>query len=464
MARNVDLTQGKPLKLIFLYTIPVFLGSIFQQFYSMVDTAVVGRFVSIDALAAVGASGSLMFFILGFVFGLTSGFSVLVAQRVGAKDEEGLRKVLANTILLCIMITVLFTGLSIALVRPLLHLISTPENIFEQTLLYIVIIFAGTPFSMLYNMVASTLRAMGDSKTPLYFLILSSFLNIVLDLVLILVFKMGVAGAALATILSQAIAGFASLRYALNHYEVMRLKRSELRADWPLIWTMLKLGIPMALQSSITAFGMMVMQGALNALGSLSIAAYTAATKVEQLVCMFTGSLSVTMATYAGQNLGAKDIGRIRRGTRDGLILGFLSAGVSSVLCLFAGRFAMGLFVDMNAPQAVEMLDTGMIYLRIYAIFTIPFNILFLFRSILQGIGKSIYTLLGGIMEMVMRVLVSYTLPALIGFMGICLAGPAAWVGADIPLVIAFIYEMHKLNKQYKVVPPALKEQNLPSE
>lgn len=440
-----DLTVGNPLKLIFFYSLPIFFGSVFQNIYSVVDSVVVGRFAGADKLAAVGATGSLGFFILGFVFGLTGGFTVMIAQRYGAKDDAGVRKAVGNSIILSAVMVCIITLLSMILAKPLLIMMGTPDDIINNAHLYIMIIFGGTVFNVIYNMISSILRAMGDSKTPLYFLILASFINVGLDLFFVINLGWGVAGVAIATVISQAISGILCVIYAVKNYPVLRLSREDLKYDRKLCGDMLKMGFPMALQSSITAAGMLIMQGAINSFGSVAVASYTAAGKVEGIVAMFAFSLSPTMANYAGQNYGAKKYDRISKGFKAGVTLIVGYAIFAAAVCVFGGEIFMGAFVSKSDPNRAEMLRLGMIYLRIYACFLLPFNALFILRSTLQGIGKSIYTLVGGIMEFVMRTAISFTLPALIGFAGICLAGPAAWVGADIPLIIAFIYEMKKL-------------------
>lgn len=450
MRKNTDLTQGKPLVQIFLFSLPVLFGSVFQQLYSTVDTAVVGRYAGTAQLAAVGSTGSLSFFILGFVFGLTGGFSILASQARGAKDEQRLRKVIGNTVILSAIIVAIFTPLALLLARPMLTWMGTPADIIDDAVLYISIVFGGYAFTMLYNIMSSLLRAIGDSRTPLYFLILSCLLNVGMDILFVVQFQMGVAGVALATLIAQTISGVLCLIYAWRKYDCFRLKRADLRPDGKLLRRMLALGIPMALQSSLTAAGMLLMQSAINGFGSSYVAGFAASNRVESLLSMVFMAIGVTMATYAGQNVGAQKYDRLFRGVRAATVLIVVYAVLAAVVCLGFGQHLLKIFVDTSAAESADMLDAGMTYLRTLGYFIVLQGVLQVFRSTLQGIGRSIYTLVGGAMECVLRVVVSLTLPPMIGFVGCCLATPAAWISAAIPLVIAYFYEKRKLMQRIK--------------
>ncbi|MBR4866367.1 MAG: MATE family efflux transporter [Clostridia bacterium] len=448
MKRSVDLTQGRPMRLILLYTLPIMLGNIVQTLYNTADAAIVGRFAGLEKLAAVGTTGSLSFFIFGFLYGLTGGFSILVAQRKGARDEEGLKKAVAHSIVLTAILVAAVTAIAVPLTKPILAMINTPADILDDATSYLAIIFAGTVFSATYNLMASILRSIGDSKTPLYFLIISCVLNVILDVVFIVPLKMDVAGAALATIISQGISGLLCIAYAAKRFPELRLQKHHFKLERYYFKEMFRLGLPMALQSSITAAGMIILQAALNGFGANTIAGYTAAMKVENIVAMPGFALSTTMANFAGQNTGAGRFDRVRKGVNCGLLLILIWSTFSSLFCVFAGSPIMSFFVTGDPVAVAESLEAGQIFLNILAWFFLPFNALFVYRSTLQGIGKSIYTLVGGTIEMVMRVAVSFLLPGLIGFAGVCFAGPAAWVGADIVLIIAYYYEMKKAKKR----------------
>lgn len=430
-----DMTTGNPVKLILFFSIPLLIGNVFQQFYSMVDTIIVGRYVEVQALAAVGVTGSLSFLILGFTFGLTGGFSVIIAQRFGANDEDGLRKSVATSTILSIISTIIITLASMLSAKPVLSLMNTPDDIINDATIYIIIIYAGTCATVFYNMIAGILRSLGDSKTPLYFLILSSILNIILDLFFILNFNMGVRGAAYATVIAQGISDILCLIYALKKYPILRLKKEDWIWDKNFALKHLNVGIPMALQFSITATGVMVLQTALNAFGSTVIAAYTAASKVEQIVTQPGISFGTTMATYCGQNLGAGKYDRIKEGVKKGSIITIMVSIIAAVVLFVFGKSLSTLFISSDQ---IEALNYSKQYLNTVAAFLPILGMLFIYRNSLQGIGDAFIPMMAGVAELVARVIVAFTLPAFIGYIGICLASPFAWIGATIPMAIKY--------------------------
>ena len=443
-----DMTKGEPFKLILWFSIPLLLGNIFQQFYSMVDTIIVGKILGTQALAAVGTTGPLNFLVLGFASGITSGFAVLVAQRFGAGDEKGMKKAVAAAVELALGFTVVLTLAATLGAKGLLHMINTPDDIFQGAYEYVVVIFGGLFTMMLYNILACFLRAIGDSKTPLYFLIISSVLNIVLDLVFIINFDMGVAGAAWATVISQGVSGVLCFVYMMKKYPMMHLSKEDWIADKWMYGRHLFIGLPMAFQFSITAIGTVILQGALNLFGSAAIAAYTAACKVESLVTQPALSFGVTMANYSGQNLGADRIDRIKEGVAKCTVLTLAFAVLASLILTFFGESLTKLFIDGNQQEVVE---TAMIYLRICAIFFPFLNMIFVYRNMLQGVGKSFMPLMAGVFELIASGVVSFTLPGWIGFTGICLAGPIAWMAAAIPLGITYFIEIKKMMAEWKL-------------
>lgn len=432
----MDMTKGKPWKLILTFSIPLLIGNIFQQLYSMVDTIIVGRFVSVSALAAVGSTGAMSFLILGFVIGITSGFSVVTAQRFGAQDEAGVRRSIATSIVLCVLFTVILTILSMWTANPMLQLMNTPADIIEDASAYILIIYAGVGATMYYNMISGILRALGDSKTPLYFLILSSILNVVLDLIFIINFHMGAVGAAYATVLSQLVASIFCTFYTLKRYPILKLSRQDFVFDYSFICSHLNLGLPMAFQFSVTAIGVMVLQGALNVFGSTVIAAYTAASKVEMLVTQPFATFGVTMATYCGQNRGANDWNRIRKGVRACVVMGLISVMVAAGINILFGHTFTSLFLSEGGEQVYTY---SQLYLTTIAVFYPALCILFILRNSLQGMGESFMPMMGGVAEFIARLLVCMVLPSLIGYFGVCLASPAAWLAADIPLIWKYV-------------------------
>ena len=442
------MTKGEPFKLILWFSVPLLLGNIFQQFYSMVDTIIVGKVLGTQALAAVGTTGPINFLVLGFASGITSGFAVLVAQRFGAGDNGGMKKAVAAAVELTIAFTVVLTLAATLGTKGLLHLINTPEDIFRGAYDYIIVIFGGMFTMMLYNLLACFLRAIGDSRTPLYFLIISSVLNVILDLVFIVNLEMGVAGAAWATVVSQGVSGLLCFIYMMKKYPMMHLSKSDFKIEKWMYTRHLYIGLPMAFQFSITAIGTVILQGALNLFGSTAIAAYTAACKVEQLVTQPALSFGVTMANYSGQNLGADRVDRIREGVRKCTVLTLAFAVFAATVLLLFGEPLTKLFIDGTQQ---EVIDTSMIYLRICAIFFPFLNMIFVYRNMLQGVGKSFMPLMAGVFELIARMIVSFTLPGMIGFAGICLAGPIAWVAAAVPLGITYRIEMKKMMKDWNL-------------
>ena len=435
-----DMTQGEPFKLIILYSIPLLLGSLFQQMYSMVDTVIVGRMLGTNALAAVGNTGPMNFLVLGFVFGVSSGFAVITAQRFGAKDFKGLRCSVAMNIMLNIIVSVILTAIACFSALPILRLINTPEEVIGESFSYIIVIYIGIIATVTYNMASCILRAIGDSKSPVMFLIMSSILNIILDVVLI--HFMGIAGAAWATVISQAVAGVASVVYMMKKYPIVRVTKKDFIWDNYFAIQHLKIGLNMAFQFSITAIGVVVLQGALNVFGAVKMAAYTAAQKVEQLVCVAAQTTGVTMANYAGQNFGAKQVARIKEGTNKACLISFAMSVLALVLAWSFQTQLIALFIDRNLSDFADVLAAAKEYLHITGVLYPFLFLLFIYRNVLQSIGKGFWPLMGGIFELVARTVAAFTLPALWGFGGICAAGPAAWIAACVPLAIAYYVTM----------------------
>lgn len=445
-----DMTVGSPMKLILYFSIPLLIGNIFQQLYSMVDTIIVGRCIDTDALAAVGLTGPMSFLVIGFVTGLSSGFAVMVAQRFGAKDEEGMRHCVGIIVILSAAVTAAVTLLSVGLTRPLLRAINTPDNVFEQSYQYIVTIFAGICATVLYNVLACILRALGDSKTPLYFLMISSVLNIGLDFLFILNFGLGVCGAALATVLSQGVSGVLCFFYIRKRFPILHLSRRDFKWDGRLAAKHMSIGLPMAFQFSITAIGVIVLQGALNLFGSDKIAAYTAASKVEQLVSQPAGTFGVTMANFTGQNLGAGRVDRIRKGVTQASILTLCFAVLGMIIMIVCGEPLTRLFIaGEEKAQVNEIIRASLQYLRIAAAFFPFLYMIFIYRNALQGVGRSFMPLMGGVIELVVRCAAAVTLPGILGFSGVCLAGPLAWVSAAVLLCISYFVVIRQVERQY---------------
>lgn len=439
------MTAGNPTKIILDFTFPIFIGNVFQQFYNMADTVIVGKFVGTKALAAVGSTGTIMFLILGFVLGMTAGFTVLTAQKFGAGDMKAMRQTVGGAAVLSILVTIVLTAGSMLFMKPLLHFMHTPADIFDDAYSYIMIICAGIAAQMLYNLLASVLRALGNSKVPLYFLILSALLNIVLDLVLIIVFHIGAPGAAYATVISQGVSGVLCLVYIVKKIPVLHLEREDWKPKVHLLKIQLGIGIPMALQYSITAIGTMMVQTSLNLLGSGLVAAFTAASKIEQVVTQAYVALGTTMATYCAQNIGAGKIQRIRSGFRSATIMSFVYAVISGILIMTVGKYMTYLFVSGDVAEIMASVD---IYLKCVGIFFIPLAVVNLYRNGIQGMGYGILPMMAGVAELVGRGIVAVIAAGKRSYVGVCLASPIAWIFAAALLIVMYFYIMkHDMKK-----------------
>ena len=444
-----DMTKGNPLKLFIYFTIPLLIGNVFQQLYSMVDTIIVGRFVGVNALAALGACNSMFFLVNGLILGLTSGFSVLVSQKFGAKDEKGVKKAVASNITLTVVLTIIITVIALLIINPLLNMMNTPDSIYNDAKKYITIIYAGIITQTAYNMSAGILRALGDSRTPLYFLILASLLNVVLDLVFIVNFKMGVAGAAYATNIAQGVSAILCLIYSYSKYKVLRLRKEDFKVEGSYYSTHLKIAIPMSMQFSLTAVGIIIVQSAINTFGATVIASYTAASKVQQLVMQPSISVGVTMATYAGQNLGARRFDRIKHGMRIMNVVSIVTSIISAFALFSLGKYFVMLFIE-NPTQ--EIFNYAQQVLNYSAMFFIPLGFIFVYRNALQGMGQSFVPMMAGFFELCARALVAFTLPKFVGYIGICLADPIAWISAAVPLMITYYIKMRKIDSEYQQI------------
>lgn len=443
---ELHMTKGKPMQLMLRFLIPVAIGNIFQQLYNTVDSIIVGRFVGVGALAAVGSTGTIMFLILGFLAGLTTGFTVLVSQRFGAGDERGLKRAVGNSALLAAIVCILMTVISMTYMKPLLRIMNTPADIFEDAYTYIMIICGGICCNVLYNMVSALLRAVGNSKVPLYFLLISVVLNCGLDLILIINFHMGVAGAAWATIISQGVSGILCLVYVWKKIPLLHPGKGNWKLEFELSRQQLSVGIPMALQFSITAIGTIILQSALNLLGSIAVAAYTAASKVEQVVTQPFLAMGATVSTYSAQNMGIGDTKRIREGVRVSNIITAVYAAVIGVLVATVLTGAVSFFVSGDDVTAV--MEYAKIYMRISAVCYIPLGVIFVYRNALQGAGYGMLPMTGGIVELVCRSVFAFVAAYQQSFTGVCIANVSAWVGAGVFLAIAYYIKMKSIERK----------------
>lgn len=430
-----DLTHGSPAKLILGFALPLLAGMLFQQLYNLVDTMIVGRFLGVTALAGVGATGSINFLVLGFCMGVCAGFSIPVAQRFGAREESRMREFVANGVLLSAVFAAVITALTVCFCRDILTMMNTPQDCFEEAYRYIVVIFAGIPFMILYNLLSGYLRSLGDSRTPLFFLILSSLLNVVLDLVLILAFGLGVMGASLATVISQAISGLLCLLWIVVKVPVLHIAESEWRVRKDRMLELCACGVPMGLQYSITAIGSVILQVAVNSLGSLAVAAMTAAMKVLGfLACPF-DALGSTMATYGAQNVGASRYERLNRGLWSASVMGFVYSALAFAVAWFFGRSLTQLFVTDGGAELIEL---AQMYMVIQVAFYPLLTLVNVVRFAIQGMGFSMFAVIAGVLEMIARSVAALALVPPLGFLGVCLGSPLAWILADAFLIPAY--------------------------
>ena len=443
-----DMTVGSPVKLIIQFMIPMCLGNIFQQFYNIADSIIAGQFIGVNALAAIGSTGSLMFFVTGWLNGLTSGFAILVSQLFGAKKYDEMRHYVAMSIYLTAAFTIAMTvGFEIAN-APILRMMNTPDEVIGDVIKYMAIIYAGLAVTAAYNALSSFLRALGDSKSPLYFLIISALLNIVLDIVFIVCFGMGVEGCAYATVIAQGISALLCLVYIKKKMPLLHLEKKNFTVSVNSFKRLLALGIPMGLQFSITAIGTIIVQGAVNVYGAVHMAGFSAAGKLQNIVTTIFVAFGATAATFVGQNRGAGKMDRVKSGVKSTqlMILGW--SVISMILVFFFGKYLTCIFVD---PSETEVLEVSVTYFRT-VFWAYPFlGSIFLYRNALQGMGYGLVPMLGGIFELVARAGIVFFIAGKTSFAGVCLADPAAWIAALIPLIPYYIYVMKKYRKTNRI-------------
>ena len=429
-----DLTKGSPMRLLLSFGIPILFGFLFQQLYNVVDTAIVGQTLGGNALAAVGSTSSINFLVVGFTTGVCGGFAIPIAQQCGARNDRELRRYVTGSLWLCIIVGLLLTAATVALCGNILTLMDTPQDIYHRAWLYIVTIFAGMPGYFLYNMCAGILRSLGDSRTPVIWLVAASLLNVVLDIVCIVTFHMDVFGAAFATIFSQYVAGFGCLVRLCRGFPVLKMEKGDWAWDGKRIRVLCSMGLPMGLQYSITAIGSILIQAAVNHLGTSYITAVTAASKVHLfLACPF-DAMGSAMATYGGQNVGAQKWDRLHQGTRACVLLGVIYSILSLGIVWFFGDFLAALFLDAEAMSLMPLVRQ---YLLIVTAFSVPLALVNILRFMIQGMGFSPIATLAGALEMIGRGAMAYLTPAL-GYMAACFASPVAWLLAGVFLIAAY--------------------------
>ena len=442
MAQAKEMTSGASFPLILNFTLPLLLGNLLQQTYSLMDAAIVGKYLGINALASVGASTSVVFLILGFCTGCCSGFSIPVAQKFGARDYVTMRRFISVSLKISGVMSVALAIITSVLCAFILRTMQTPENIFDGAYIYLLITFIGIPCTFYYNLLSGIIRALGDSKTPFWFLLLSAVLNIILDLFCIIVLGWGVAGAAIATVFSQGVSSVLCYIYMNRKYEILKTTPSERRFRSDIARQLLGIGVPMGLQFSITAIGSIMLQSSNNALGTACVAAFTAAMRVKMFFMCALDSLGIAMATYSGQNYGAGKPVRIWQGIKSSYVMMLVYvAAINIVIWCFAEKFAL-LFID---PSETEVIKDTALFLHINLSFFPLLGSLIILRYTIQGAGYTKLAMFSGVSEMVARIMVSLVVVPLFGYLGVCYGDPTAWLFANLFLIPAFIYVYRRL-------------------
>lgn len=437
------------MKLITGFAVPLMFGLLLQQVYSLVDTIIVGQTLGTNALAAVGATGSINFLVIGFCTGTCAGFAIPIAQRFGAGDYKGMRKFIGNGTWMSVVFAAVITLLTVVLCRPILEAMHTPENIIDDSYAYIVVIFIGIPAIYLYNFLSGIIRSVGDSKTPLFFVMIASGINIGLDLVFILGLHAGVAGAGWATVISQGISGLLCLLFIWKKYDILKMERDEWRADKNHIRNLLYMGVPMGLQYSITAIGSVILQTSVNGLGSDAVASITAGTKISILMVCPIDAIGTTMTTYAGQNVGARKLERIGVGVRDANLLGAIYCVIAFLIIYLGSESMLHLFLKSSE---VEIIAQARFFLLCNSAFYFLLVLLEVFRFLIQGMGYSLFAVFAGVAEMIARILMGIFVVPTVGFRSACFANPLAWLFACLFLIPAYYYVLRRLRKALKIV------------
>ncbi len=443
-----NMTSGSPLRILFSFALPLMVGNVFQQLYTMVDSMVVGKVLGLNALAAIGNGEWLNWLVLSVVQGFAQGFSIRLAQDFGANDMEQLKKTYVTSRRLSVLCAAAILCFAFAALRPILHLLHTPAEIFPITVTYLSVIFAGVPIVMAYNFGASVLRALGDSRTPLKAMIAASICNIILDLFFVIVFHWGVAGAAAATLIGQALSALICY-FSLKKMEMIRISKWPHRLDMGIAGALLKLAMPFAFQNVIISVGGLVVQFVINGYGVLYIAGFTATNKLYGILEIAAISYGFALTTYVGQNYGAGRMKRIMKGVHTGALMGIATAVLISGVMFLFGKQIVGAFISGEPQDAAATVEIAYHYLCVMAAFLPVLYLLYIYRSSLQGLGDTILPMVSGGAELVMRILAILFLPRLIGNEGLFWAEVLAWAGADVVLVSGYYIKMAKISRRF---------------
>lgn len=441
---NIDMTANKPMKVIIQFGLTVLFGNLFQQLYNMVDSVIVGKLLGVEALAAVGSTGSLNFLVLGFVIGMATGFGIPVAQFIGAQDEKNLKSCIVNSVYLSVVISIIMTIITVLSAKWLLNIMRTPADIYNDAYNYIVVIFAGLGSVMFYNLLTSISRAMGDVRTPLIFLIVASVINTVLDYILVKYTSLGTAGAAYATVIAQVLSAAGCFLVMYRHHEVLHLKKEECRFEPRIAMRLIRIGLPMALQFSVTAVGTIIVQTSVNMLGSIYVASVTAALRIQNVIAQPLEAMGLTMATFCGQNFGAGKIDRIKKGVFQSLMLCFVISGLLYLIIVLFGRDLTGIFIT---GENADLTNYAMRFMMCNVVFFWQMAILLILRNAIQGLGYAGAAMFAGVFETIGRVIVAFGLVGIWGFTAICFANPIAWTFANVLLLILYFIIMKKISK-----------------
>lgn len=439
-----NMTEGKPAKLIFLFALPLIFGNVFQQLYNVVDTVVIGKFIGVEALAAVGSGAWLNWMSIDVIIGFTQGFSILISQYFGENNIIKLRKTVTMSVILASIMGVLMTIITLCAAKPVLNLLNTPQNIIDDALIFLRIAFCGIPAILAYNTCSAILRALGNSRTPLIAMIIASVINVVLDFIFVLGFKWGIKGPAIATVIAQLF----SFIYCLNnirHISILKFTRDDFNMDTYIIKKLVYLGLPISFQNGIIGFGGLVVQYVINSFGFIFVAGFTATNKLYGLLELVAVSLGYATATYTGQNLGAKKYDRIRKGINSALKMAVGTSVVLSVILIAFGHYFVAMFISGNTEEVKLVTDVASKYLTVMSSMLFILYMLHIYRNAIQGMGDTIVPMISGIVELTMRISVALFLPLLIGETGIYFAEVAAWLGAEIILMTAYYIKVKKL-------------------
>lgn len=444
-----NMTMGNPLRLIVMFSIPLLISNLFQQLYSISDIILVGRLIGVKALAAVGAAAPVFFLLVMVSIGFTNGLTVITAQSFGAKNYRRLRRSVTTATILSLSFTIISSAIMLLCLDFILHLMNVPEEIYSDTRKFIMVIGFGCVMIVAFNLLSGFMRALGDSKSPLYFLVFTTIMNIILNVFFIYYMKMGVEGSGLGTVTAMTLSVICCLIYMKKHFQILKPEAADWKLDWKFCMEHLRIAVPMAIQFSIIAISAAVTQTICNKFGFETIAAMTAAMRVEQLAVQPMVSLGIAMATFVAQNYGAGRIGRVRRGVLESSMISATMSIIFAILMFFGGKHVIGIFVTKEQPELIEtVISMALTYLNISILFYVFLGQIFIFRNSCQGMGNSIAPMISSIVELLMRIFAAIYLASKFGYVGLCYASPLAWIGGALVVTGGYFWTIKKINRQ----------------